>query len=827
MRADAPARSPRTGPTIDLTAPGAVARGSVEAQIIDTRLFNPQVQVGDNAWGAEAPRAIKGIIPAHEKPPPPPAGPANNLSAGATLDEPRTIPQQQFPTNSSNGWNPPDPTLAVGPNHVVVTVNMTIGFYTKAGVQQFFVPLNNTGNPGFFEPQGAAGFTFDPKCFYDHIAQRFVVVALEAYTGSNEAYVDIAVSDDSDPNGVWYKYRTDAVTNISGVNYWWDYPGLGYDGQAYYVTSNLFAMSSGPYGGCGFRVFNKTPMLTGAPATYSTLREPGGYVIQPARHFGTPAAPFFTYIVNSTTVRIYAITNPLTAPALVSTNVAVPAYTGSTDAPTQGGQTVSVGGSADPVWRDGRLYWCHNASTNGRNTVRWHQFNTGTWPTSGGISRLQSGDVDAGPGLFTMFPAISANSAQDVAVALGASGADNRVSVRIAGRRSTDPLGRMGQPVLLKDGDTNTGGRYGDYYAIAVDPADDTTFWAIGEYPSSSGSWQNWVTSFRISDESLCHPVSDDAGVFQTAVQSPITIDVLANDWHSSNLTMTISAFSAVSTRGGTITRSIGTGPGGRDRLTYTPPLNSAWLDSFTYTAAASGQSAAAAVVAQLYNPATYRAPDPAGDTRAGAHASYFDLVAPTATPDFGLLTPFAADIVPTVNFPSSGGVFATSARSDNIGAVFTGYVNIPTTNLYQFHLNSDDGSKLYLGGVLVLNNDGLHGMVEKSTALLGLRAGTHAVRVEFFEGGGGAGLIASLSGTDLPKAPIPAPMWSFSPPTCAADYDGDLDVGTDADIAAFFACIGGSCCPLCGSADFNGDGDTGTDLDIEAFFRVLGGGNC
>jgi hypothetical protein len=64
--------------------------------------------------------------------------------------------------------------------------------------------------------------------------------------------------------------------------------------------------------------------------------------------------------------------------------------------------------------------------------------------------------------------------------------------------------------------------------------------------------------------------------------------------------------------------------------------------------------------------------------------------------------------------------------------------------------------------------------------------------------------------------------------PTCgSADFDGDGDTGTDADIEAFFACLGGSCCPTCGSADFDFDGDTGTDADIEAFFRVLGGGTC
>ena len=65
-------------------------------------------------------------------------------------------------------------------------------------------------------------------------------------------------------------------------------------------------------------------------------------------------------------------------------------------------------------------------------------------------------------------------------------------------------------------------------------------------------------------------------------------------------------------------------------------------------------------------------------------------------------------------------------------------------------------------------------------------------------------------------------------PPVCgSADFDGDGDSGTDLDIEAFFACLGGTCCATCGSSDFDGDGDAGTDLDIEAFFRVLGGGNC
>jgi hypothetical protein len=66
--------------------------------------------------------------------------------------------------------------------------------------------------------------------------------------------------------------------------------------------------------------------------------------------------------------------------------------------------------------------------------------------------------------------------------------------------------------------------------------------------------------------------------------------------------------------------------------------------------------------------------------------------------------------------------------------------------------------------------------------------------------------------------------------PACgSADFNCDGDVGTDADIDAFFACLSGNCPPPpCSStADFNADGDVGTDSDIEAFFRVLAGGPC
>jgi subtilisin-like proprotein convertase family protein len=61
--------------------------------------------------------------------------------------------------------------------------------------------------------------------------------------------------------------------------------------------------------------------------------------------------------------------------------------------------------------------------------------------------------------------------------------------------------------------------------------------------------------------------------------------------------------------------------------------------------------------------------------------------------------------------------------------------------------------------------------------------------------------------------------------PGASADFNGDGDVGTDADIMDFFRCLGGDCCPTCGSVDIDGDGDVGTDADIMAFFRAFTSG--
>ncbi|MBK9188561.1 MAG: hypothetical protein IPM33_06340 [Phycisphaerales bacterium] len=802
------AAQPRPAP--DLTKPGAVARGTTPAWTIDTRQFPVQIQPIDTI---EAERRVREIVPSHERPAEPPPGPANTLVAGETLDEERATITGLWPSVGSTGWTPPDPCLAVGPNHVVVTVNQSIAWYTRSGTQQFSAILGSQGSPGFFEGIGASTFAFDPKCVYDHLAQRFIVLALEVYQSSNEAYITLGISDDADPNGTWHMYRTDCVMTVGANQYWWDFPGLGYDQNAIYVTGNLFQINGSGYAGGGFRVYDKAPLLSGQPAVYSTLRASGEYTVQPAIHFGSTSTPYFATIANSTTVRLWSINNPLTTPSLTSINVAIPSASGAISAPTLNGSAVSSAGKTMPYWRNGRLWVCHNASTSGRNLARWHEIATNSWPASGSPTRLQSGTIDAGPNLHTIFPAIAVNTNGEVGVALGTTGEFSRVNVAATGRRATDPAGRIGVPSVVKPGERDAGGRWGDYYAICIDPTDDTTFWGIGEYARSGSGWQNWVYSFRVSDNPLCHAVPDDAGIHQSA--TPIDLDVLANDWHSHGLSMVIDSFQSVSNRGGLVQRVVGAGPGGRDLLRYTPPVVDG-IDSFTYTLRDTNNSTGVgAVSARLFNPANYRTPEDPTIVNPGVNVAWYALSAPTALPDFTALSPYATGTLTNINIPSTGGVFSSSGRSDDLGAVFTGYVDAPTTDLYTFSLESDDGSRMFLGATRIIDHDGAHSMSEKTSALIGLKAGRHLVRVEYFEGTGSAGLIARWTNTTTARQVIPASRWWASRP-CTADFNNSGGVPDDADVAAFFASWNAGDW----RADINQSGGTPDDADVALFFE-------
>lgn len=291
----------------------------------------------------------------------------------------------------------------------------------------------------------------------------------------------------------------------------------------------------------------------------------------------------------------------------------------------------------------------------------------------------------------------------------------------------------------------------------------------------------------------------------QTLAGESVEIDVLLNDSASDcegTFTPEIADYDSTSAEGGTITLVPGDGAE-FDRLAYTPPGGFDGLDTFTYEL----QTAAIATV--HVDVVGLRTPENPGDIEAGSHASYYMLSSPSELPDFSALSPYFEDVVSQVGFASTNGAFATSGRSDEVGAIFTGYVDVANSGLYTISIESDDGSKLFIGDTLLVDNDGLHGMVEKS-GTIGLMGGKHAITIEFFENTGGAGLIARIEGPDLPRQTIPASAWwhDVAGTTCSEDVNGDGEVGVD-DLLQIIGNWGP--CNGC-DADVDGSGDVGVD---------------
>ena len=135
-----------------------------------------------------------------------------------------------------------------------------------------------------------------------------------------------------------------------------------------------------------------------------------------------------------------------------------------------------------------------------------------------------------------------------------------------------------------------------------------------------------------------------------------------------------------------------------------------------------------------------------------GLEVSYYKRPAKKATNEvFDKMKPDATSVVSHFKLTAPEGqpknTFANS---------FKGYINIPKAGVYRFYTASDDGSRLYLDGKMLVDNDGFHGAEEQSGKIR-LAAGNHSIRVNYFDGGGASSLVVYWKGPEIPKQEIPA----------------------------------------------------------------------
>ena len=112
--------------------------------------------------------------------------------------------------------------------------------------------------------------------------------------------------------------------------------------------------------------------------------------------------------------------------------------------------------------------------------------------------------------------------------------------------------------------------------------------------------------------------------------------------------------------------------------------------------------------------------------------------------------TPIHAELLTKIDTNTTGSFYA-GGPADNFAVRYNGKISIETAGSHTFYLTSDDGSQLYIDGVLVVNNNAVQASTQK-TATINLAAGEHSIEVRYFEKGEAAVLDLDWSGPGFPR---------------------------------------------------------------------------
>jgi hypothetical protein len=432
-------------------------------------------------------------------------------AALALAEEPAAAPTPvvNFRGLSATGWIPPDCTLATGPQHLLASVNSSVAVFAKIGGAL----LQQRTLTQWFSNVVQGVTIFDPKALYDQHAGRWVLLAVAFSNNPNKSWFLLSVSATSNPLGQWRNYALDAGKDgNTPTGNWADFPGLGVDNKAFYISANMFKFGGG-FQYAKIRIIAKAGPYAGGTAPYfdfvkmKNANNTLAFSIQPCHTFGAPQVENLvnSYFPQGNRLSVWAISNPTTAPVLTLKTVPTATYALPPNADQKGGATplntgdvrilhaVSRGGS---VWT--ALTTQHNwGSGTNKAAIHWFQIN------STSATLVQQG-VYGAAGLHYFYPAAMPDTNGNMIMVFSRSGTNEFASIFYTGRKSTDPLGALQASALLKAGaanyvrlDGSGRNRWGDYNGIAGDPSDPRIVTFYSMYAVGVNQWDTWIGSAR------------------------------------------------------------------------------------------------------------------------------------------------------------------------------------------------------------------------------------------------------------------------------------------------------------------------------------------
>ena len=553
------------------------------------------------------------------------------LTSAARLS--RSGPRVSGPSyfNVVSGWlgggsldtrfTPPDTMGDVSPTQVLVTINGRIKVYDRAGN----LGALNADLDVFFNPvRNGAGIS-DPRCRWDRLTNRWIVLAINIASTNNRIVIGVSngptITDTS--SFTFYQFSHNIGGNGTDEGRFLDYPSLGLDKNALYVGGNVFS-SNGGFWNTSVHVIRKSSILNVGPIVVTPFRGMldtndgylGMYTPQGVDNDDPNAtAGYFIAIDGKTYGTLYArkVSNPGGTPILgPNLKLTVPTTSGPTDVPHLGStnklsaideRLLVAKINRNALTGETSLWTSHHittssfgvavngGSTGGRTGVRWYEirgYDTGT------LSLRQSGTVFdstvSNPNFFWMPSVVSTLQGHTV---MGASRSSSLVYAGIGKtyRLAGDGLGFMNQPLKVVDGvdsfNIQSGTqRWGDYSHTVVDPADGMSVWTFQEYVSAKNQFGVRVLKLQAPPPATISSVSPNSSDAGKTVDLTVTGNTangtgffdpgagytgrLAAAFNGSGVT--VSQVSFVSPSKITVTAVIGASAAGAYELTVTNP---------------------------------------------------------------------------------------------------------------------------------------------------------------------------------------------------------------------------------------------------------------
>jgi hypothetical protein len=91
------------------------------------------------------------------------------------------------------------------------------------------------------------------------------------------------------------------------------------------------------------------------------------------------------------------------------------------------------------------------------------------------------------------------------------------------------------------------------------------------------------------------------------------------------------------------------------------------------------------------------------------------------------------------INFDWGSGSPGPGVATNSFSARWTGQIEIPATGSYRFQTLSDDGVRVYVDGVRIINNWSNHSATRNTSSARTYTEGRHTITVEYYENTGSA----------------------------------------------------------------------------------------